>query len=374
MHLIDIHRRIDRLYARIDLATRVLHAEREGGSNVFHHLVEVGVFLLEHRRLVVVHTHLQHLLHQEAEALRLVIDHASEMLDHLRRLRQALVVHHLRGQRDTRYRGLQFVGHVVDEVVLDLRVAFLSEDHDDGEDKRHQQDKREDDRRDHEAHTGEDVTVHLGEVDAYDAATVGRVVAKEHLTETALHPLVRVVGAAIDLSSVLGLHHKVVRDVDAVVHHLRFQVLVQQLEVDALLERFLRSGIEDIIDHLVEHALLIDVAVADDFLQALLRSRDRTAVVAQDHGLRRLRRFVGDGLHLKRRVARLAPSASPTLLRCALALLLIHVALQIAQRLVELHVARGLIQGTVDGLVKLLPLHLGHFLDVVELQQQQGQE
>ena len=36
MHLIDIHRRIDRLYARIDLAARVLHAEREGGSNVFH--------------------------------------------------------------------------------------------------------------------------------------------------------------------------------------------------------------------------------------------------------------------------------------------------------------------------------------------------
>ena len=89
-------------------------------GNVFDHLVEVEFLLLEHHALLVEHRHLQHLLDQEAQALRLVGDDTAEVARHLLGLGHALVVHHLGGQRDRRDGGLQLVGHVVDEVVLDL--------------------------------------------------------------------------------------------------------------------------------------------------------------------------------------------------------------------------------------------------------------
>ena len=59
------------------------------------------------------------------------------------------------------------MGHIIDEVVLDLRVTLLAEDDHNGKNKGDQQHQCKDHRRDHEAHTGEDIGVHIGEVDLH---------------------------------------------------------------------------------------------------------------------------------------------------------------------------------------------------------------
>ena len=55
------------------------------------------------------------------------------MFHHLGRLADAVVVEHLCGQRDAGDGCFQLVCHVVDKVILDLRIPFLSEDDDDGD-------------------------------------------------------------------------------------------------------------------------------------------------------------------------------------------------------------------------------------------------
>ena len=60
------------------------------------------------------------------------------------------------------------MGHIVDEVVLNLVIALLTEDHHNGEDKRDQQHDGEHHRRNHKADTGEDVGVHVREVNHHD--------------------------------------------------------------------------------------------------------------------------------------------------------------------------------------------------------------
>ena len=53
---------------------------------------------------------------------------------------------------------------------------------------------------------------------------------------------------------------------------------------------------------------------------------------------------------------------------------LVHILLQIAQRLIELQVARRLVEGAVHAFVELLLLHVGHFLYVRQLQSKQYDE
>ena len=98
----------------------MLHAQGERIGDSFHHLVEVKFLLLERGILTVEHRHLQHLFHQEAQTLCLVINHSAQMAHHLRTLRHRIVVHHLCGQRDAGDRSLQLMRHVVDEVVLNF--------------------------------------------------------------------------------------------------------------------------------------------------------------------------------------------------------------------------------------------------------------
>ena len=50
-----------------------------------------------------------------------------------------------------------------------------------------------------------------------------------------------------------------------------------------------------------------------------------------------------------------------------LTLSLVDVFLKITQGLVKLQIARGLIERTVDTLVKLLFLHIHHLLDILEM-------
>ena len=310
------------------------------------------------------------------------------MVEHLLRAGHAGAVEHLRGQRDARYRGLQLVGHVVDEVVLHLRVLLLPEDGDDGEDEREEQHDGEDDARNHESHAGVDVLRHVGEVDFHDAPLGLRVVVEEHLLVAILLALVGVVGAAVDLASVLCGDGEVVGDVDAIVHQLGLEVLVEELEVDAFLERLLRCGIDDGQHHLVEQCLLVDVAVLDDFLQGLGGLVVRLLVVVQDHGLGHLRGLGHHRLGLEGGVAvrvlrhrRLVGghqrAVGTQVDGVALVVFPLHgvdVLLQVAERLVEFQVAAGLIEGTVDALVELLLLHVDHLTDVGELHEKQHDE
>ena len=59
------------------------------------------------------------------------------------------------------------MGHVIDEVVLNLRVALLAENHHDGKDKGDEQHHGENHGGNHEAHTGEDVRAHVGEMNLH---------------------------------------------------------------------------------------------------------------------------------------------------------------------------------------------------------------
>ena len=181
MHLIHIERGVYRLDIHVYLSTRMLYAEGERVGCILNYLVQVELLLLEHRLLAVEHTHLQYLFYQEAESLRFIIYHTTQMLLHLLALGNRWVVEHLCSQTDAGNRRLQLMGHIIDEIVLDLSISLLSEDDHDGEDEGDEQHQRENDARNHEAHTGEDVAVHIREVNLHDSHLRLRVVAEEHL-------------------------------------------------------------------------------------------------------------------------------------------------------------------------------------------------
>ena len=266
MHLIDIDRGVDSLNVGIDLAAGMLYTKGERVGDILHHFIQVEFLLLEHRLLLVKHTHLEHLLDQESQAFRLIIDNRAQVFLHLLTLGNRWVVEHLGCQRDAGDRCFQLMRHIIDEVILDLRIFLLSEYHDDGEDEGNQQHDGEDDARNHKPHAGEDVAVHIREVNLHDTHLRLWVVAEQHLRITIFLALVGIVWATIDLSAILRCHREVIRDVDAIVHHLRLEVLVKLLEVDAFLQRFVGCRIEDGIDHLVEQCLLIDISILHDFL------------------------------------------------------------------------------------------------------------
>ena len=181
MHLVNIESRIDGFDIGIDLSTCMLHAEREGIGNILNHLVQIEFFLLEHSLLAVEHTHLQYLFYQETKALRFIVDHVTQMFLHLFTLCHRSIIEHLRCQTDTGNRSLQFVGHIIDEVVLYLSISLLPEDNHNGKDEGNQQYQREDDTRNHEAHTREDIAVHIREMHPYYTHLRLWVVAEKHL-------------------------------------------------------------------------------------------------------------------------------------------------------------------------------------------------
>ena len=122
-------------------------------SNVFHHLIEIELFLLKYRFFTVEHTHLQHFLYQEAKSFRLIIYHTTQMFLHLLTLGNRGIIEHLSSQADTGYRRLQLMGHIVDEIILDFRIPLLPEDNHNGKDEGDQQYQSKDYTWYHEAHT-----------------------------------------------------------------------------------------------------------------------------------------------------------------------------------------------------------------------------
>ena len=74
-------------------------------------------------------------------------------------------------------------------------------------------------------------------------------------------------------------------DVDTVVEQFGTDILIEQLEVDALLQRFIAGGIEDVVNYLVEQRLLIYITVAHNLLQRLRGLGDAVLIGTQNHGL-----------------------------------------------------------------------------------------
>ena len=95
VHLIDKDGRIDGFDLRKDMSTRMLYAERETGGHRFQQFIEVELLFLEGGLFAVEHRHLEHFLHEEAQALRLVVDNTTQVLEHRGTLRDGFVVEHL---------------------------------------------------------------------------------------------------------------------------------------------------------------------------------------------------------------------------------------------------------------------------------------
>ena len=390
MYLIDKDGRIDGFYFCIDMSSGVLHSQRERRGDVLQQLVEVEFLLLERYRLLVEHRHLQHLLHEEAQAFRLVVDHPTQMFQHRRRLGHSIIVEHLCSQRDTADGRLQLVGHIVDEVVLDLRIALLAEYDIDGEDEGNEQNNRKDDGWDHKRHTGEDVGAHIGEMDLHHTHLRRGVVTEEGLLVGVFLTLLAIVRTTVYLAAVGSFHTEVVRDVDAIVHQFDLDVTIEQLEVDALLQGLVAGGIEDVIDHFVEQRLLIDITVTDNLLQRFRGLGDGVLISAQDHSLGYVGWLDGEGLQFKgtidgavvgchSKLMALTNGAVETIDRHGVlaegfALRLLHVFLQITERFIHLQITRCLIEAAVHRLVELFLLHLYHLLDVGDLKNEKSQE
>ena len=95
--------------------------------------------------------------------------------------------------------------HIVDEVVLDLIIALLTEDDHNGEDKRDNQHNREHHCRNHKADAGEDVRVHVGEVNHHDTHLRRRVITEKRLPISIFLTFFRVVRTTVDLATIGSL-------------------------------------------------------------------------------------------------------------------------------------------------------------------------
>ena len=149
------------------------------------------------------------------------------MFHHRLALGYALVVHHLGCQRYTGNGGLQLVGHIIDKVVLYLRQPLRAEDSYYREDKGDEQHYREDDTRYHKADRRVDIAVHIGKVNLHDTHLRGWVIAEQHLRVSVLFAFFRVVGATVHLATILGRHGEVITDINAVIHQLGLEILIQ---------------------------------------------------------------------------------------------------------------------------------------------------
>ena len=90
-----------------------------------------------------------------------------------------------------------------------------------------------------------------------------------------------------------------VGDVDTVVLQFVADILVQELEIDALLQGLLTGCIQYIIYDLVEQGFLIDIAIAHNLLKRFRSFRQLVLVCTHHHGLGHIGWLGGEGLQLK---------------------------------------------------------------------------
>ena len=311
------------------------------------------------------------------------------MLGQLLGLRHALVIHHLCSQRDGGDRSLQLMGHIVDEIVLYLRIALLTEDNHNREEEGDEQYDGKDDAWNHEPYAGKNVAAHFGEMHLDNTHLRLRIVLEEVLRVSVFLTFFRIVGTTVNFTAIGSRHGEVVWDVDTVIGQFLTDIVVEHTEIDAFLQGFVASSIQYIIYHLVEQTFLIDITVADYFLHGLRSINQRILVLTQNHGLGNAGRLQLEGLQLERGIDstivsgngklmgvfdRTQPVAENGVLLIGTALSFLDVFFQIACGLVNLQMVGCLIKTAVNTLVELLFLHLDHLLDIGELKIEQRQE
>ena len=216
-----------------------------------------------------------------------------------------------------------------------------------------------------------------------------RVVAEEHLLVGVFLAFLLVFRTAVHLAAIGGGHGEVIGNIDTVVDKLHTDVAVKHAEVDTLLQRLVTGRIEDVVDHLVQQSLLVNVALAHDFLHCLGGINQRILVLMEYHGLGNGGRFHLESLQLERGIDGAIVGSHGKLvalfdgpqavgehgiLRKGMAFRLVDVFFQIAQCLVHLQIARRLIERSVDTLVELFLLHFHHLLNIGELKKEQSQK
>ena len=381
VHFVDEDVRLVGPQVGSDGSACAFHFEAEGVDHAGEEVVCVDLTALEGGFLAVEHRHLQHLLHLEAQPLRLVVDDARNVVEHGLALAHGGVSQHLCGQRDGGDGRLELVGHVVDEVVLDLRQPFLAERDIDGVDERQEQDERENDGRYDEPDAGEQVLVHLGKVDDHHAHLRGRRVGKEQLGVGIVGPAFLVVRTAVNLAAVAREDAEVVGQFDAVGQELRPYGLVELLEVDSFLQRLVAGPAEQGADHLVDQCALVLVASADFRLKGfrgvaerVFPSRVKSLRLGRGVGLERVHpegRVVMADAHRVGHTAEIQ-LAGVGILRAGGGFA--DFVFQSLPRFVEFEAARGLVQASADRLVELLLPHAEHLFEVAHLKVEQREK
>ena len=131
------------------------------------------------------------------------------------------------------------MGHIIDEIILYLRISLLTENDYYREDKCNKQDQSENDTWNHESHTGEDIAVHIREMNLNHPHLRLRIITEKQLRITILLTFLRIVRTPVNFTTILSSYRKMIRNINAIIHHLSLQVLVQLLEIDSLLQRLI---------------------------------------------------------------------------------------------------------------------------------------
>ena len=152
MHLVDFHDSVHGIEICLDGTAVLLDLEFEGVHDIEYGGIGIDILDFQRRASAVEHRHLEHLLHLETQAFCLIVYHGGYLLEHGGTLAHALVVEHLCRQAYGGYGRLEFVCHVVDEIVLHLGQFLLPEGHDNGVDEYYQQNECEGERRHHEGY------------------------------------------------------------------------------------------------------------------------------------------------------------------------------------------------------------------------------
>ena len=144
MHLVYKYIRIYRIQIRSDFTIVFLYLQRESIDNTGYQIICIHLFHLQRRFLLFEHRHLQHLFHLKTQTLGFIIYHSGYMLEHSRRFSHCRIFQHLSCQRYGRDRCLEFMCHIIYEIILYLGQLLLTEDDIDSKNERHKQYKCED--------------------------------------------------------------------------------------------------------------------------------------------------------------------------------------------------------------------------------------
>ena len=183
------------------------------------------------------------------------------MLEHLRRFAHTVVIEHLRGQRYTRYRGLELMGHIVDEIILHLCQFLLPERHDYSIDRKDQQQDREEKRRNKELDGMINIVLLIREIDLYVIDPCPAVVGKQSLNKSVvLVGLLRIVTRSLVDHASHAVHYGEFKwQCYTIGRKLRLQQIGHYRRVSPLLNRQAAGLAYDIDHNLIEQRTLIDV-------------------------------------------------------------------------------------------------------------------